>query len=50
MYHNLKELLQQAEDHEVLLSEIVLQNEIEQFGTTKEIIYQKLEVMEMNQI
>ena len=24
MYHNLKELLQQAEDHEVLLSEIVL--------------------------
>jgi len=43
MYHNLKELLQQAEDHEVLLSEIVLQNEIEQFGTTKEVIYQKLE-------
>jgi len=43
MYHNLKELLQQAEDHEVLLSEIVLQNEIEQFGTTKEIIYHKLE-------
>ena len=43
MYHNLKELLRQAEDHEVLLSEIVLQNEIEQFGTTKEIIYQKLE-------
>ena len=40
MYHNLKELLQQAEDHEVLLSEIVLQNEIEQFGTTREIIYQ----------
>lgn len=25
MYHNLRELLQQAEDHEVLLSEIVLQ-------------------------
>lgn len=43
MYHNLKELLQQAEDHEVLLSEIVLQNEIEQFGTTKEAIYKKLE-------
>ena len=43
MYHNLKELLQQAEDHEVLLSEIVLQNEIEQFGTTEEAIYQKLE-------
>ncbi len=43
MYHNFKELLQQAEDHEVLLSEIVLQNEIEQFGTTKEKIYQKLE-------
>jgi len=43
MYHNLKELLQQAEDHEVLLSEIVLQNEIEQFGTTKDKIYQKLE-------
>ena len=50
MYHNLKELLQQAEDHEVLLSEIVLQNEVEQFGTTKEAIYEKLteryEVME----
>ena len=43
MYHNLKELLQQAEDHEVLLSEIVLQNEVEQFGTTEEVIYQKLE-------
>lgn len=43
MYHNLKELLRQAEDHEVLLSEIVLQNEVEQFGTTKEDIYQKLE-------
>lgn len=42
MYHNFKELLQQAEDHEVLLSEIVLQNEIEQFDTTKEIVYQKL--------
>ncbi len=43
MYHNLKELLQQAEDHEVLLSEIVLQNEVEQFSTTEEVIYQKLE-------
>ena len=43
MYHNLRELLQQAEDYEVLLSEIVLQNEIEQFGTTKETVYQKLE-------
>lgn len=43
MYHNLKELLRQAEDHEVLLSEIVLQNEIEQFGTTEEMVYQKLE-------
>lgn len=42
MYHNLKELLQQAEDLEVLLSEIVLQNEIEQFGTTKEAIFEKL--------
>ncbi|MBP3569438.1 MAG: L-serine ammonia-lyase, iron-sulfur-dependent, subunit alpha [Lachnospiraceae bacterium] len=43
MYHNLKELLQQAKDHEVLLSEIVLQNEIEQFDMTEETIYQKLE-------
>ena len=43
MYHNLKELLQQAEDHEVLLSEIVLRNEIEQFGTDEETIYKKLE-------
>ena len=43
MYHNLKELLQQAEDHEILLSEVVLQNEIEQFGITKEQIYEKLE-------
>ncbi len=50
MYHNLKELLQQAQDREVLLSEIVLENEIEQFGYTKEQIYEKLkacyEVME----
>lgn len=43
MYHNLHELLQQAEDHEVLLSEIVLQNEIEQFGSDAEKIYKKLE-------
>ena len=43
MYHNLKELLQQAEDHEVLLSEIILQNETEQFGTSREVIYEKLE-------
>jgi len=43
MYHNLKELLRHAEDHEVLLSEIILQNEIEQFGTTREVIYEKLE-------
>ena len=43
MYHNLKELLQQAEDHEVLLSEIVLQNEMAQFNTSREVIYQKLE-------
>ena len=43
MYHNLKELLQQAEERGVMLSEIVLQNEIEQFGTTKDKIYQKLE-------
>ncbi len=42
MYHNLKELLQQAEDLEVLLSEIVLQNEMEQFGTTREAIFEKL--------
>lgn len=43
MYHNLRELLQQAEDHEVLLSEIVLQNEMEQFGITTEAVYRKLE-------
>lgn len=43
MYHNLHELLQQAEDHEVLLSEIVLENEIEQFGLDAETIYKKLE-------
>lgn len=43
MYHNLQELLRQAEDHEVLLSEIVLQNEIEQFGSDAEKIYKKLE-------
>ena len=43
MYHSLKELLKQAEDHEVLLSEVVLNNEIEQFGMTRETIYQKLE-------
>ena len=43
MYHSLKELLQQATNHEVLLSEIVLQNEMEQFGTTEEVIYKRLE-------
>ena len=35
MYHKLRELLQQAEDHEILLSEVVLQNEIEQQGLAK---------------
>ncbi len=43
MYHNLKELLQQAEDKEVALSEIVLDNEIEQFDTDRETIYKRLE-------
>ena len=43
MYHNLKELLQQAEDKEVLLSEIVLENEMEQFGTEADAIYKRLE-------
>lgn len=43
MYHNLSELLQQAEDREVLLSEIVLENEMEQFGSDAETIYKKLE-------
>jgi len=43
MYHNLKELLQQAEDREVLISEIVLENEIEQFGTDAETVYKRLE-------
>ncbi|MBP3609287.1 MAG: L-serine ammonia-lyase, iron-sulfur-dependent, subunit alpha [Lachnospiraceae bacterium] len=43
MYHSLKELLQQAEDREVLLSEIVLDNEIELSGMEREKILQKLE-------
>ena len=50
MYHNLKELLQQAEERGVLLSKIVLENEIEQFGIDAQTIYGKLaeryEVME----
>ena len=43
MYHNLKELLQQSKDREVLISEIVLDNEMEQFGYSREKIYEKLE-------
>ncbi len=50
MYHNLRELLQQAEERGVLLSRIVLENEMEQFGLDAQTIYQKLadryEVME----
>ena len=50
MYHNLRELLQQAEERGVLLSRIVLENEMEQFGIDAQTIYQKLaeryEVME----
>ena len=50
MYHNLKELLQQAEEREVLISKIVLENEIEQFGMDAQTIYSHLaeryEVME----
>lgn len=42
MYHNLKELLQRAEENHVLLSEIVLQNEMEQFGCSSEEVYEKL--------
>ena len=43
MYHNLKELLQQSKDREVLISEIVLDNEMEQFGYSREKAYEKLE-------
>lgn len=43
MYHNLKELLQQSKERNVLISEIVLDNEMEQFGYTKEEVYKKLE-------
>jgi len=43
MYHNLKELLQQSKERNVLISKIVLDNEIEQFGYTKEQVYTKLE-------
>jgi hypothetical protein len=43
MYHSLKDLLQQSLDKEALLSEIVLENEMEQFGYSKEKIYEKLE-------
>ena len=42
MYHNLKELLQQSKDREVLISEIVLDNEMEQFGYSREKVYEKL--------
>ncbi|MGN0505612.1 MAG: L-serine ammonia-lyase, iron-sulfur-dependent, subunit alpha [Lachnospiraceae bacterium] len=42
MYHNLKELLQLAAEKETLLSEIVLENEMEQFGRNREEIYEKL--------
>lgn len=43
MYHNLKDLLQQSKDREVLISEIVLENEMEQFGYSREEVYQRLE-------
>lgn len=50
MYHSLKELLQRAEEKETLLSEIVLENEIDKFGRSKEEIYEmlrgRLKVME----
>lgn len=42
MYHNLKELLFLATERDTLLSEIVLEHEMEQFGRTKEEIYRKL--------
>lgn len=43
MYHSLKDLLQQSKDREVLISEIVLDNEMEQFGYSREKVYEKLE-------
>lgn len=42
MYHNLKELLQRAEENHVLISEIVLKNEMEEFGISSEEVYEKL--------
>lgn len=50
MYHSLKELLHKAEEKETLLSEIVLENEIDKFGKSREEIYEmlrgRLKVME----
>lgn len=42
IYHNLQELLQFAEEQEMLLSEAVLMQEMEQFGRTREEIYEKI--------
>lgn len=51
MYHNLKELLQRAKERETLLSEVVLENEIDKFGKSREEIYEnlqkRLQVMEV---
>lgn len=50
MYHSLKELLQRAKEREILLSEVVLENEIDKFGKSREEIYEnlkeRLQVME----
>lgn len=43
MYHSLKDLLHQSKERNVPISEIVLENEAEQFGRSKEEIYAKLE-------
>ncbi len=42
MYHSLKELLQQSEEKNRRISEVVLENEMVQFGRSKEEVYQKL--------
>ena len=44
MYHNMQELLQLAEEGDVSLSDIILENEMRQFGKSMEEIFERLEL------
>ena len=44
MYHNFQELLILAEERDVSFSDIILENEMKQFGRSMEEVFERLEM------